>query len=343
MGKGTNGYERIQQLMALMMAEKYTTEDDLEPVLTLRELSEITGFPLTLVQRDMTQLLDNNTVKESLMFAEADNIEKDEWINDLRSGKESVCDVKFCLLKDYFWDFDEGEASPVDLSPFEKNVFAKVVHRSGVSDAVWVKDTWKEDNSRLEKLSNALRGIIERGNRITFTYDYRGVETVCKDYSPVSIYETTENRQLYLVGYDEEEKADVKRLDCISELKEQKEKAVQRGPEGLEFLEYIWEADASLDERVDVKIKIFNNTKNIIPKIKVVADGRKHAKLYPEEGNDAVWYYEDTVCGMNSFRRWLRSFGASVVVLEPLRLAEEMYQSAVRRLEKYEYVIVKEN
>ena len=336
MGKTTEGFERIPELMALMMADKYIDDSSREPTLTVKQLSEITGFPVTLLQRDLVQLFSNECINDALVICEEDNIDKTDWIKQLRAGEKSSCDVRFCVQKDSFWEYDEGEACFVNLSPFEKNVFAKVRQCKGISDAVWIKETWTDDNRRLEKLKDRLQAAIVSGYPVTFTYYYNGEESVYQNYSPARVYETMENRQLYLVGYTEDGKEDIKRLDCISNVIEQKEDADLYNRGLPEFLDYIWEADAGFKERVNVKIKIFNNTKNIIPKIEAVVSGRKYAKLYPEPDNDKVWYYEDTIMGMNSFKRWLRSFGASVVALEPLQLAEDMYQSAVRRLAKYE-------
>ena len=39
---------------------------------------------------------------------------------------------------------------------------------------------------------------------------------------------------------------------------------------------------------------------------------------------------------MGSFKRWLLGYGASVMVLEPAELAEEMYRTLLNRLERYE-------
>lgn len=51
-----------------------------------------------------------------------------------------------------------------------------------------------------------------------------------------------------------------------------------------------------------------------------------------------VKYYEDDVCGMGSFKRWLLGYGASVMVLEPCDLAEDIYRILQRRLDRYESV-----
>ena len=338
MGKGKGGYERITELMALLMSDKYKDDDD-QPALSVREISKLTGFPITLVQRDVAMIVSNLYIGGYIVFENDKDMDTDEWVKLLNAGDEEACDERFYISKDIFWPAEETEyASPVNLKLFEKNLFAKILHKSDISDVLWVKESFMADSraSYQRQLRDTLQVTIENHKRLSFTNNEYGKKTVVKDFSPAIIYETVENGILYIVGVDSEGKRRFFRLDCIHNPEEQDEEALIPAPEELEKLDYMWGADDSDEERTGVKIKILNNTKNIITKIKAVADGRKYAKLYPEPENDGVWYYEDTVCGMNSFKKWLRSFGASVVALEPLWLAEDMYQSAVRRLQRYE-------
>ena len=43
---------------------------------------------------------------------------------------------------------------------------------------------------------------------------------------------------------------------------------------------------------------------------------------------------------MGSFKRWLLGYGASVIVVEPYELAEDICRILMRRLEKYEKDII---
>ena len=85
-----------------------------------------------------------------------------------------------------------------------------------------------------------------------------------------------------------------------------------------------------------VKLKIYKETGNLYEKIRTETNGRRFGRLYDDPTKDDVAYYEDEVCGMGSFKSWLLGYGASVYVLEPKELAREMYDIAVRRLERYE-------
>ncbi len=86
-------------------------------------------------------------------------------------------------------------------------------------------------------------------------------------------------------------------------------------------------------ERFHVKLKIFNETANLLPKIKAETAHRKYGRLY-QSSNE--YFYEDDVIGKDIFRSWLRSYGSSVLVLEPLSLAKEIYEMERLKLEVFE-------
>ena len=56
-------------------------------------------------------------------------------------------------------------------------------------------------------------------------------------------------------------------------------------------------------------------------------------KLY-QDGD--CYYYEDDIIGFQGFQRWIRSYGTSIVVLEPESLKNEVVQQAHEVLKKYE-------
>ena len=43
----------------------------------------------------------------------------------------------------------------------------------------------------------------------------------------------------------------------------------------------------------------------------------------------------DKILGVGSFKAWLRNYGSSVMVMEPISLAEEMYDAALKKRDVY--------
>ena len=112
--------------------------------------------------------------------------------------------------------------------------------------------------------------------------------------------------------------------------------------EALERLEYMWGADNdnTKKEPEEITLEIKESTKNIISKIKAETAHRKYGilELKEDKNSDKCWIYTDKILGRNSFKRWLRKYGSSIVVLEPEDIANDMYESAKKRLQNYEEI-----
>ena len=90
------------------------------------------------------------------------------------------------------------------------------------------------------------------------------------------------------------------------------------------FLDDLWASGYGKDEKpIEIKLKITESTSNLINKFISDTANRKHGHFDPETG-----IYTDTILGEAGFRRWLRKYGSSIVVLEPRELAAKMYASA---------------
>ena len=87
-------------------------------------------------------------------------------------------------------------------------------------------------------------------------------------------------------------------------------------------------------EPIHVKLQINTGTTNIIEKIKRDTVLRSETgKLY-KDGN--FYYYEDDILGIPDFRRWMRSYGSSITVLEPQTLIKEIIENITKTLTYYE-------
>ena len=223
------------------------------------------------------------------------------------------------------------------LSPLEKNIFAKNMHRSGISEAVWIKDTVFMPTERDYEISEMIQDAIEDNKKISFIYDNEQIDC----FNPVKIYENMEDKMLYCFGYNADMEPELMRLDKIRvpEVSDSEVILPDDVTEFLEKMEYTWGADLPEGDIYHVKLKIFKETANIFDKIKAETNNRKHRNIYEDEKDENIAYYEDDVIGDNSLRKWLRKYGASVVVIEPDWLAEKMLESAERRLAVYKEIL----
>ena len=333
MGKYTNPHARLSELISIMSSEKYMDEDD-NPTLTIRMIAEITEIPEIIIKKDMETLLSDHCMEEKFLTEKGSGL----FLNMLQSGRKEAADMKFMFDYESLIGYEKYEERPVFLTPFEKNIFAKVMHMSDISDAIWVKDSVFSIPEEVGALKNEIRIAIENNNPISFHYASQKGEEDIDCLNVCKLYETVDNKKIYCIAIDEEMRPLFYRLERMSSLKIEKDKSMPPIPENaMNFLDHIWGADASSaeGEAFHVKVKILKDTKNLLSKIESDTRDRKYGKLYDDEKDENIAYYEDDIIGSNSFKKWLRRYGASVVVLEPLWLAEEMYQSAVKRMEAY--------
>ena len=305
-----------------------------------------------MIKKDLLSLCEDENIRRSLIvstvepemdLADADELfsRSEKWITSLKSRDKSCLDTGIGIDTERFLGLFPYDAFFVNLAPFEKNVFAKSVKLSSFSDAVWIKQPVTFGKGVNEKVFADLQIATEQEHPVTFTYtapEKKGEDLTYEGFFPRTIYETLDNNAVYLVGTlrDAQELLFL-RMDRIRDIRVHEGEKMPPAREGLlDVLDYIWGADASVTEPVHVKVKIIKETKNIFDKIRTETNRRKYRKLYDDKDEVNVAWYEDEVCGLNSFKKWLRAYGASVIVYEPLSLAEEMYQSAQRRLERYE-------
>ena len=162
----------------------------------------------------------------------------------------------------------------------------------------------------------------------------------CIIFYPKYFYYDTDKNFIYCIGLEiveNETSCTSLRVDRISRIQKKSpaysltDNDLQKIENVYQKLDYMWGMYLP-DEPVSVKVRIFDNTPNIIPKIKAETSLRKYGKLTKD---DIGYIYTDTIIGLDNFRSWLRGYGSSVVVLEPQELADKMKESALNVIKIY--------
>lgn len=97
------------------------------------------------------------------------------------------------------------------------------------------------------------------------------------------------------------------------------------------FINFLWASGFSEGEKpIKIKLKIIEPTSNLVNKFLSDTANRKYGQYDSETG-----IYTDIILGEAGFRRWLRKYGSSVIVLEPEELAVKMYGSARKQYDVY--------
>ena len=394
-----NAYKRLSELVALLMSERFPEG------LTVNEISSSLNVPPEVIIEDILTLTSYKYIRGSFVTLDRSEEKGDPletygttasaglydktteaWLHSLKTGEASAFKRKFRIEPDVFLSENAGDVVAVNLSPFEKNVFARAANVSHFSDSVWIKKPAFAVAETPPGTLGPLQMAIEQGHPVTFTYVTEDGEEKEEGFIPRQIYTDLFTGRVYLVGIpgrkdrvvssalpepfegsstipghkdcvvssalpelvegskDSAAHILLKRIDRIRNLKVHNDENVPPVKPGeLNVLDYIWGGDICPDEMTQnggyvirhVKIRISKDTGNIYEKIKTETNGRRFGKLYDDPENEKIAYYEDDVCGMDSFKRWLLGYGASVMVLEPVGLAEEMYRILLNRLERY--------
>lgn len=135
------------------------------------------------------------------------------------------------------------------------------------------------------------------------------------------------------------------RLDRIASIREGLTK--NRNYRSLHFLNIYDEMFSAAYDSKKTHVKVlFQDFGNIRERLTSLHNKRKLSKLYEIEPlTDDIPHsivYEDDLRGISAFSRYLRSFGSSALVLEPIELRELMIESNKKILNNYE-VIANEN
>lgn len=182
----------------------------------------------------------------------------------------------------------------------------------------------------LEKYSLIQDAIIQ-GKKIEFKYkspQYDIKKIIC---SPVTVTQNLTTNTLYIKDTEnnyyriDRIKSKISIISEPSDIDKYVPSPYQKYFWGNEYQEH--------GEPLHIKIRIDIGTSNIIEKIKSDTILRSETgKLYKD---DSYYYYEDDILGIPDFRRWMRSYGSSITVLEPQSLIDETINSTTKVLSYY--------
>lgn len=200
------------------------------------------------------------------------------------------------------------------------------------------------DNKQLDHLNNFVKHPYKTKALII---DYLGREGVIKlGIDSGLLFYSVETNNFYLLCKKISDGNIMQlRLDRIVSIEEGESK--NKNYRSLEFLNIYEEMFSASYDSAKTHVKVlFQNFGNIEERLSALHSKRKLSKLYKTEPlSDDIPHsiiYEDDLRGISAFSRYLRSFGSSALVLEPVELRELMIQSNQKILNNYE-VISNEN
>ena len=320
---------------------------------TIRSMGTILHLPYKVVYDDIKALANS---------LELGNGFKESYIRELNSTSlEEIADKCIIFEPDVIGLVSTEDADqlahllvPFYFSEYEKFLIESVLEqnngfRNYDTSEFYIKTPIQSITELMREKYGIISNAIDNKRWIRFNYrtmsDSRIITVIT---FPIYVLEESIEQTLYCVGFSESGES-YYRIDRI--LGEISILAHSKEPGDIpifnvDYADFANRWGPSPDKSmhpVHVKVRIDPTASNILEKIRT--DTYKHLKsnntygnavLYEGTEGDQYWYYEETLTGINSFKRWLRQFGSSTIVLEPRWLAVEIYESYCQLLAIYE-------
>ena len=271
--------------------------------------------------------------KDDEVHEEEDN----EFLLDLYQGVKNDVPLKIVYLK-------RDDNFSVELTAFERLILATYLKNHNMDDImpgrkdIYVKNMTKPDYSiysKLAKINDAIRegkaleirGINEYSQKVEklLIYPLKVVRVFSNsDYYVVSVCNDESN--IYNIG-------NIREITISNKIVEVSQDLCDRI---LEEYDYRWGLGVN-DGIFDFELKIYNEV-DLFNRLPKKLSSRKYGS-WESFGDYAI--YKDKVIDYNALKQWVMSYGSSVKVIKPERLAHEIVKSAEERLEKYEALMKK--
>lgn len=307
---------------------------------SIKALSEHCNVPIKFVRKFILSLLNHPIISNWISSKDFhDKNDPDNTINEAFRDHERAITKAILSGKcdNWRWKIDLYGVSSEYLLSLTALEYASIKDL-GEADFLFNPNSVFEIKNNLAKKSNEIRSnldeiqkAIDNKQAIEFSYKQKDGTFVLKRGYPIEIFTNVSDNWTYFSL----ENGDFCRLDKVKSLYNDVENCGSY-PESTSdpYIKYVWGSSyKNSDKPEHVKVRIEDATRNILQKIR--NDTRHRSGICKFYEKDGKYYYEDDIIGMNEFKRWLRSFGSSVQVLEPQYVRDDMIKSAEIALEYY--------
>ncbi len=329
--KSTNNFDTIGLIVSLILSDNFLS--------SVESLAEACDLPVQQMRKYLSVIFDNKNLLTHLSPTCEEDAENEEddfeelaniFLSKITSGKADKEPIYLVDMRDFIDDYLLLPITSVEAG-YVSNVYPYLIQNQRTS-LFEIKDTIDSIPKSILDKQDQVQNAIFRGVRIKFKYKspkFDLKDIVC---SPVAVIQNLTTHVLYIKDTEN----NYYRIDRIKS-----KIATTEEPSHIEkyspspYQKYFWGNEyQEHGEPVHVKLQIKADTTNIIEKIKNDTALRSETgKLY-KKGD--YYYYEDDILGTPDFRRWLRSYGSSITVLEPQAVVDEITEGARKTLYYYE-------
>lgn len=329
--RANNNFDTIGLIMSLILSNSFTA--------TVDNLSIACNLPKQQIRKYLSVIFGNKNLLTHLSpspESDAEN-EDDNFINIGQNFLSKIvagnADTEPIYLVDMDNFIDNYLLLPITSveAGYISNTYPKLIQNQRAT-LFEIKDSINSVPKPILEKNDIVQNAISQNKKIEFKYKSPRFDLTNIICSPTTIIQNLTTNVLYIKDTEmnyyriDRIKSKIRILSESSNLDQYTPSPYQKYFWGNEYQEH--------GEPVHVKLQISTSTTNIIEKIKNDTRLRSETgKLYKE---GKYYYYEDDILGVPDFRRWLRSYGSSIVVLEPHTLIEEITQNTMTTLSYYE-------
>lgn len=286
---------------------------------------------VTALRKDLTSLRERNLVKmkcQNHTYYSLTN--KAPYIIPL----SSECLYQLCV------QYEESTSSTADITPL-KNAISKIQKLIDYEDSNIALARFGKINeisqSKLESFSSFVN-YPYKTSQLKLESKYNGI-TTNTIFSVGLIFYSVETNSFYAFGKNAElNRFETKRIDYINSITVLEEPNNEFHKQY--YYDYYTEMFSAAYESQSYRVKVlFADYGNIKKRFGDLCSIRKHSQIRTIDNppDDCIYkyVYEDTIRGLSSFSRYLRSFGMSVLAIEPPELRENMIYTYTKIIEKY--------
>lgn len=267
--------------------------------------------------------------------AEIREEEDNEFLLALYEGNRNEVPLKIVCLK-------RDERFSVELTAFERLILTEYLKNHNMDNImpdrreIYIKKLNKTDYSiyaKLSKINDAIRN--EKAIEIKGINEYTNTMEKLLIY-PLKVVSLFSDSEYYVVAICDNKNL-IYNIDNIKEINYSKQ-AISVSSELkskiLEEYDYRWGAGVN-EGVIEFELKIYNEA-DLFNRLQKRLSSRKYGK-WEDYGDYAI--YTDKVIDYNALKKWVMSYGSSVRVIKPQRLADDIVKSAEERLKKYQDLI----
>ncbi len=323
--------EMLGLIVALILSDTYNS--------TIENLSKTCELPILQMRKNIGTLFSNKLLFSHLSptpeIDENDANPKKTAERFLSSLVNGTADNEEIYLADMEHFIDDYQIIPITSveTGYISNEYPKLIQNQRIG-LFETKDTIDSIPKVVVDKQDKIQEAISQKKQIEFSYKSPQFDIAKIICSPVAVIQNLTTHILYLKDTNDNYyridriKSSIKILRTDSDIDQYNISPFQKYFWGTEYKEH--------GKPIHVKLQISAGTTNIIRKIQNDTILRAETRHLYQDGE--YYYYEDDILGIPDFRRWLRSYGSSITVLEPQSLIDEVTNSATTTLSYYKKI-----